>query len=54
MDYIKEFNRSQLVILDYESKVAHDSWARIVDLFVDILPLQNLGFKDVLHSEEVS
>jgi len=39
------------VILDYESKVAPDSWARIVDLFVDILPLQNLGFKDVLHSE---
>jgi transposase len=51
MDYIRGFNRSQIVILDYESKVAQDSWARIVDLFVDILPLQNLGFKDILHNE---
>ena len=28
--------------------VAKDSWARIVDLFVDILPLDELGFIDVL------
>ena len=31
--------------------VAKDSWARIVDLFVDILPLDELGFIDILATE---
>lgn len=33
------------------SFVAHDCWARIVDLFVDMLPLGNLGFKDTPADE---
>jgi transposase len=51
MDYIQGFDRDQLVMMDFESAVGPDSWARIVDMFVDILPLGKLGFKDVLSSE---
>ena len=51
MDYIQGFDRDQLVMMDFESAVGPDSWARIVDMFVDILPLDELGFKDVLNSE---
>ncbi len=38
-------------MMDFESCLAPDSWARIVDMFVDILPMPELGFKDVLNSE---
>ncbi|WP_143017684.1 hypothetical protein [Kriegella aquimaris] len=39
MDFITGFNRDQMVMMDFESEVGPDSWARIVDMFVDILPL---------------
>ena len=51
MDFITGFNRDQLVMMDFESAVGQDSWARTVDMFVDILPLSDLGFKDILNSE---
>ena len=51
MDFIKGFNRDQLVMMDFEANVAPDSWARIVDLFVDILPLEALDFKNQLNEE---
>lgn len=51
MDFITGFNRDQLVMMDFESCLASDSWARIVDMFVNILPMAELGFKDVLNSE---
>lgn len=51
MDFIRGFNRDQLIMMDFESCVGFDSWARIVDLFVEILPLEELGFKDVLNPE---
>ncbi len=51
MDFIKGFNRDQLVMMDFESCLNPDSWARIVDMFVDILPLGELGFRDVLNTE---
>ena len=51
MDFIKGFNRDQLIMMDFESCLGPDSWARIVDMFVDILPLEELGFKDVLNTE---
>jgi transposase len=38
-------------MMDFESEVGPDSWARIVDMFVDILPLAQLGFKDILNDE---
>ena len=37
--------------MSYEENVAQDSWARIVDLFVDILPLSELGFDAVIAEE---
>jgi len=51
MDFIDGFDRNQLIIMDFEANVASDSWARVVDWFVDILPMKDLGFKDVLQSE---
>ena len=51
MDFIKGFDRDQLIMMDFESNVALDSWARVVDWFVDVLPMEELGFSDVLNSE---
>ena len=51
MDFITGFNRDQLVMMDFESCLGIDSWARIVDMFVDILPMGDLGFIDVLNTE---
>ena len=51
MDFIKGFNRDQLIMMDFESAVSPNSWARIVDLFVEILPLDQLGFNQVLQEE---
>jgi len=51
MDFVNGINRDQLIIMDFEANVSQDSWARIVDLFVEILPLEELGFKDVLNEE---
>lgn len=51
MDYIKGFDRNQLVMMDFEANVESNSWARVVDWFVDALPMKDLGFNDVLQSE---
>ena len=51
MDFITGFNRDQLVMMDFESCLPSDSWARIVDMFVNILPLKELGFEDLLNTE---
>jgi len=51
MDFVRGFDRNQLHMMSYEEYVAPDSWARIVDLFVDILPLDELGFCDVIAQE---
>jgi transposase len=46
MEFIQGFDRDQLQMISYNQLVSQDSWARIVDLFVDILPLKELGFKN--------
>ena len=51
MDFIRGFNRNQLQMIAFDEFVKADSWARIVDLFVDILPLKELGFKETPASE---
>lgn len=51
MDFIKGFDRNQLVMMDFESNVAFDSWARVVDWFVDALPMKKLGFNNLLQTE---
>lgn len=51
MDFVNGFNRDQLIMMDFEANVASDSWARVVDWFVDALPMDGLGFNDVLNFE---
>lgn len=52
MNYIVGENRNQIQMIALEQLVAPDSWARVIDLFVDILPIDELGFKHVkLQSE---
>lgn len=51
MNFIQGFDRNQLQMLSYNSFVKQDSWARIVDLFVDILPLEDLGFIETMSEE---
>ena len=51
MDFIQGFNRGQLQMLCFEEFVRVDSWARIVDLFVEVLPLAELKFNDELCSK---
>ncbi len=51
MDFVNGIDRNQLVMMDFEANVAPDSWARIVDLFVEVLPMSELGFNDVLNEQ---
>jgi len=44
MDFVSGINRDQLVMLDFESNVSEDSWARVVDIFVEMLALDELYF----------
>ena len=46
MDYRKGKNRDQLFMTSLESVVSEDSWARVVDIFVDALPIEDFGFKN--------
>ena len=51
MDFIRGFDRNQLVMMDFDSNIAYDSWIMVVDWFVDALPISELGFYDILQSE---
>lgn len=44
-----EVDRLQITMMDLESMVHQDSYARLVDLFVDALPLEELGFSYAKH-----
>ncbi len=44
MDYISGNDRNQMQFFALEEMVAQDSWARVIDLFVDMLPIKELGF----------
>jgi len=48
MHHILGGNRDQLQIISLDQLVPANSWARVIDLFVDLLPLKELGFK---HSD---
>lgn len=45
MNYIIGEDRNQLQMVALDQLVAQDSWARVIDLFVEILPLDDFGFK---------
>lgn len=44
MNYIVGENRNQIQMIALEQLFTPDSWARVIDLFVDILPIDELGF----------
>jgi transposase len=52
MNHIQGVDRNQISIFALEEIVAKDSWARLIDVFVDALPLENLGFESVQYAEE--
>lgn len=52
MDHIQGIDRNQISIFALEEMVANDSWARLIDVFVDALPLDKIGFKGVEVAEE--
>ena len=52
MDHIQGIDRNQISIFALEEMVAKDSWARLIDVFVDALPLDDLGFESVQTAEE--
>jgi transposase len=51
MDFVNGFDRDQLMMMDFEANVSADSWASVVDWFVDMLPMEDLGFVNVLKDE---
>lgn len=52
INYIVGENRNQVRMTTLEQLVAPNSRVRVIDLFVDILPIDELGFKHVkLQSE---
>ena len=51
MDFIQGINRNQLFLMNLDDHVAQDSWARIIELFVDSFDLDKLGFCDVLQKQ---
>ena len=51
MDFVKGVRRNQLFMMNLEDSVSSYSWARVVDFFVDLLPLEELGFTDELNKE---
>ena len=44
MHHIQRIYRNQVSFFALEQLVGQDSWARLVDVFVDALPLDQLGF----------
>lgn len=52
MHYQEGQDRNQMFVTSLEDLVTKDSWARIVDLFVDALPIDDFGFKHSTLNKE--
>lgn len=52
MNHKKGIDREQLFFTSLENQLDCDSFARIVDVFVDCLPLEHLGFNNVVLNKE--
>ena len=52
MHYQKGKNREQIFMTSFSQMVEHDSWARVVDLFVDAMPFSEFGFKNSKLNKE--
>ena len=48
----QELDRNQFTSIALEQLVAKDSWVRVVDLFVDALPMKELGFEHIEHETQ--
>jgi len=45
MDFIQGISRNQLFLMNLDGHVSKDSWARIIDLFVNLMDLEKLGLQ---------
>ena len=52
MKHILGSDRNQTQFFALEEMISGDSWARVIDLFVDLLPLKELGFKHACLQKE--
>ena len=53
MNHVEQrLDRNQITSFALEQMVAKESWVRVVDLFVEVLPLSELGFLNVDHEEQ--
>ena len=52
MHYQEGQDRNQMFVTSMEEMVSADSWARIVDLFVDAMPMEDFGFKNMELNKE--
>ena len=52
MQHISGGDRNQMQFFALEELMAQDSWARATDAFVDLLPLNDLGFKHATLKKE--
>lgn len=52
MDYIIGEDRNQFQIIVLDQLVLQDSWARVIDLFVESLPMDQFDFKNTKLNEE--
>lgn len=52
MEYVSGSDRNQMKFFALEEMIAEDSWARVIDLFVDTLPINELGFKHASLQKE--
>lgn len=52
MDHITGAARNQLQFVSPDQMVPEDFWTRVIDLFVDILPIDELGFGHASASKE--
>lgn len=52
MNHKQGIDRNQIQMLSLEELVAADSFARVIDVLVDLLPLAELGFKNVRLNDQ--
>ena len=52
MDYVPKSSRNQIQFLSINQMVSDDSWARIVDLFVDCISFEEIKFKHSALNKE--
>ena len=47
MNYVKTFNRNQMMLTTWDSMVERESTARLIDAFVNSLNLTDFGIKEL-------